>query len=78
MELGDDRRITLQRAVREPGWRPDVASPEGAILKELSAMGWVDLQVVGYQYCATLTERGLERHRSWGDERRMSGRRKAA
>lgn len=78
MELGDDRRLTLQRAVREPGWQPDVGSPEGAVLKELAAMGWVELEIVGYQYQMTMTDRGLERHRAWGDERRVASRRKAA
>jgi len=70
MELGDDRRDVLVRVVREPDWRPEVASVDGPILKELEAMGWVELSVDGFSYAIVVTERGLERHRAWGDERR--------
>lgn len=64
------RRAVLLRVVREPAWQPEVSSDDGRILKELEAMHWVVLEVRGFSYVVHLTERGLERHRAWGDERR--------
>ena len=78
MEGFDRRREVLTRVVREPMWQPDVASPEGNVLKELEGMGWVVLEVLGYAYRHHLTERGLQRHRDWGDDRRGSRRSDAA
>ena len=74
MDPFERRRAVLTRVVREPAWQPEVASPEGRVLKELEMMQWVVLEVVGYSYRIHLTERGLERHREWGDERRGSRR----
>lgn len=70
MDGFDRRREVLTRVVREPVWQPEVASLDGQVLKDLEAMGWVVLEVVGYTYRHHLTERGLERHREWGDDRR--------
>ncbi len=78
MEAFDWRREVLTRVVREPFWQPQVASPEGETLKDLEGMGWVVLEVDGFNYRHHLTERGLERHQSWGDERRGNRRRNAA
>lgn len=78
MEAFDRRREVLTRVVREPMWQPRVASSDGETLKELEGMGWVVLEVVGYNYRHHLTEFGLERHRSWGDDRRGARRRKDA
>ena len=77
MDVFDRRRAALQRAIREPDWRPEVASDEGQALKELEDMGWVVLNVEGFCYRQVVTERGLERHSGWGDERRGSRRRDA-
>lgn len=70
----DARRETLRRVVREPEWQPKVASPEGKVLEELAAIGWVTLETVADAYSHTVTERGLDRHRTWGDDRRQGPR----
>ena len=74
MEEFDIRRNVLTQVVRDPEWLPHVASPEGYALKDLEAMGWVVLEVDGYRFRVHLTVRGLDRHRSWGDDRRRSRR----
>ena len=74
MDRVDPRRRVLTRAVRERDWCVDVASEDGQILKELEMFGWVELTVDGFCYRHVVTERGLERHVSWGDERRESRR----
>lgn len=74
MKEFDIRRNVLTKVVREPDWLAPVASREGRTLKDLEAMGWVVLEVRGYAYHIQLTERGLERHREWGDDRRGSRR----
>ena len=68
MDGVDIRRSTLARVVRDPSWRPAVASPEGRALKELSEIGWVVIEVDSFSYRVHLTERGLQRHRDWGDD----------
>ena len=78
MEGFDQRREVLTRVVREPSWQPEVASPEGQTLKDLEGMGWVVLEVDGFTYRHHLTERGLERHRDWGDDRRGARRKDEA
>ena len=61
------RRQALRRAVNDPDWSPEVASAEGAVLRDLSELGWVELIVDGYSYRPSPTERGRERDSAWGD-----------
>ena len=70
----DLRRKLLSLVVRQPSWRPMAESREGEILKELEAMDWVVLVEENGAYSCELTERGLERHQLWGDERRQRAR----
>ena len=74
MDGADVRRNTLQRVVREPDWQPEIAGPEGEALRDMEILGWVVLEIAGRTYRHHLTERGLERHRLWGDERRSRSR----
>ncbi len=65
------RREVLTLLVRQPDWQPLVDSPQAKILEELEAMEWVLLTKEDDAYRCELTERGFERHRLWGDERRL-------
>ncbi len=72
MDFFDKRRQALVRAVRERDWVVSVDSADGEAMRDLEMLGWVELETVGPNYRHMLTERGLERHASWGDERRLA------
>ena len=72
MDIFDRRRQVLVRAVRERDWCVKVKSLDGDTLGELAELGWVELEIDGDCYRHVVTKRGLERHASWGDERRQT------
>lgn len=72
MDVIDRRRQALLRAVRERDWIVSIDSTDGEVMRDLQILGWVELEVVGPDYHHTVTDRGLERHASWGDERRLA------